>query len=98
MVLVSLPDIAGDNAAHQIAASGTARTVILGVSSGSVRLGDSNVTASRGVAIGTAGFVLPQASEERIDQGTRKARERASLAFALGSRGYREAVAQGLVR
>jgi hypothetical protein len=55
---VSLPDATGDAASHQVASSGTARTVsicALTANTAAVRIGDSTITASRGLPL-TAGL------------------------------------------
>lgn len=72
-------DVTGDGAAHQIGVTGTATWVQFialpsNTASGAVRIGDANVSASRGAAIAPgAGFMLPpiaaeprQSAEDRL--------------------------------
>lgn len=57
----TIQDIVGDGAAHALATAGVqARTVIIAAVSGSIRVGDGNVAANRGVAVaaGTVPLVI----------------------------------------
>jgi hypothetical protein len=54
IVPTTLPDITGDGAVHAIASTGSARWIIfaaLSTNSSVIRLGDSNITTSRGVPV-----------------------------------------------
>jgi hypothetical protein len=58
MAPVSLADITGDAAAHQIASSGTARAITicaLAANTAVVRLGNSSITTSKGFPVAAGG-------------------------------------------
>lgn len=62
----TLDDITGDGSAHQLALSGTGRWVqiiALSGNSAAVRIGDSNVSATRGAPVAAGGGLLLPPSE-----------------------------------
>lgn len=62
MTIKTIADISGDNAAHQISTDvyAKARFVSFTVTGGVARIGDSNVSSSRGVAMAqNATYTLP---------------------------------------
>lgn len=69
MVIVPLADIAGSGVAIPLAASGGARSIIIAITTGTgiVRLGDSTVTAAKGVSVPTLAsgqqLVLPMSGD-----------------------------------
>jgi len=72
VTVVSAPDITGDNAAHQLATSGTARWVLLicpSSNSAAVRIGNDGVGSSVGAACAAGGalFYPPLSPSERYD-------------------------------
>lgn len=59
--IVTVTDIAGDSATHQVSASGVVRWVQFvapSTNSGTVRVGDSNVTSTRGTPLAAGGGMM----------------------------------------
>jgi len=74
---VTIADISGDGAIHQIAATGGASWIqfVAPVSNANAaRVGDANITTSRGVPIAAGGalFFPPLAADTRNDQTDRR--------------------------
>lgn len=64
----TVADLTGDAASHQLATSGQARWVqfvALAANGAAIRIGDSNVSATRGTAVAAGGgFMLPPVSND----------------------------------
>lgn len=69
MTISSIADIAGDNAAHQLAGSGRARRIFLTSLTGASRFGDANVSSSRGVSLPAGVPVVISVSDADLGDG-----------------------------